>query len=70
MNEQHETTLIAKCVFTGVYYSVTAKTSDWRRYENGDGNIQDIFPYLSAEDREFIKSRISPLGWQSVFADR
>lgn len=70
MNKDHKTTLIDKCVVTGVYYSVTAKTEDWRRYENGEGRVRDIFHYLTIEDQAFIETRESPLGWNSSISCR
>lgn len=30
-------------------------------------NIQDVFPHLSADDREFIKTGITPEEWDAVF---
>lgn len=62
-----ETTIIDRCRITGELYSVTVKTSDLRDYESGNGLIQNIFHYLAAGDREFIKSRISPKGWEKMF---
>ena len=38
-------------------------------YEAGHGLIQDCFPYLSPEDREFIMSGITPEEWKSMFPD-
>lgn len=32
-------------------------------------NIQDIFPNLSADDREFIKTGITPEEWAATFGD-
>lgn len=31
--------------------------------------IQDCFPYLSAEEREFIKSGITPQEWEDAFGE-
>ena len=40
------------------------------QYEAGYGGlIQDCFPYLSAEDREFIKSGITPEEWNNMFPE-
>ena len=65
--EIEETTIIGKCVVTGKPYSVTVKTIDMLRFDRGDDLIQNIFPYLSPGDREFIKSQISPEGWDLIF---
>lgn len=37
------------------------------RFEAGQETIQDIFPHLSADDREFIKTGITAEEWESVF---
>jgi hypothetical protein len=62
-----DTTIIDRCRITGEMYSVTVKTADLARFEKGEGLVQNIFPYLSAGDREFVKTRISPNGWDKLF---
>ena len=37
------------------------------RYENGNELIQNVFPNLSAEHREFIKTGITPEEWEASF---
>jgi hypothetical protein len=37
------------------------------RYEFGLGLIQNIFPNLSGEEREFIKTGITPQEWEELF---
>lgn len=37
------------------------------KYEAGHGLIQECFPYLSAEDREFIMTGITPEEWNDLF---
>lgn len=39
----------------------------FQRYENGEGKVQDIFPDLPAELREFIMSGITPDEWKKNF---
>jgi len=39
------------------------------RFEKGMETIQDIFPQLSADDREFIKTGITAEEWDNLFAD-
>ena len=41
--------------------------SQMRQYLTGQGLIQDIFPNLSADDREFIKTGITPEEWDATF---
>jgi hypothetical protein len=38
------------------------------RYESGTETIQDIFPHLSADDREFIKTGVTADEWDKMFA--
>ena len=37
------------------------------RYENSEELIQNVFPNLSAEHREFIKTGITPEEWEASF---
>ena len=37
-------------------------------FESGESHIQDIFPQLSAADREFIKTGVIDEEWDSIFA--
>lgn len=36
-------------------------------YANGHGLLQEIFPNLSTEEREFIKTGITPEEWENTF---
>lgn len=57
-----------RCVFTGEYYSVLVKPEQYRAWQNGTV-AQEAFPDLSADDREFIISGISPKGWALMSAN-
>lgn len=39
------------------------------KYVSGNGHIQDIFPELSREDREFISTGITPEEWKEYFGE-
>jgi hypothetical protein len=39
------------------------------RFESGLETLQDIFPHLSADDREFIKTGITAEEWDQMFAE-
>ena len=43
------------------------KPEDLAAYLDGKGHVQDIFPYLKPEEREFIISGITPEEWNKVF---
>jgi len=66
---QNPVTITENCRITGEAYSVTVDSGDLERYKNGEGLIQNIFHYLNAGDREFIKTGISPKGWEIMFAN-
>ena len=40
-----------------------------RRYNEGQEFIQDIFPELSPEEREFLISGITPEEWDEIFRE-
>ncbi|MFA7408394.1 MAG: hypothetical protein WCY93_11320 [Anaerolineaceae bacterium] len=48
---------------------IPANPEDLLRWENGEDNIQALMPYLTAEDREFILTGITPEEWSAVFAE-
>lgn len=56
------------CVVTGKDFTVSAKTDDVLDYLEG-AMVQDCFPYLSQNDREFLISGFSPEGWDLTFGE-
>ncbi len=60
------TTFTGPCFYTGKPYSVKVPTAGIGKYVEGDF-IQDAFPELSVDDREFLISGYSPEGWKQVF---
>lgn len=64
----HTVTYTGPCVLTGELYSVTVLGTDLHRYNRGS-LIQDAFPGLSAGDREFLISGVSPAAWNEVFSE-
>ena len=58
--------IAGNCVITGEFYSVVVKLDDYNRWKGG-ARILEAFPYLNADDREWIMSRISPTGWNKLF---
>jgi hypothetical protein len=57
--------------FTGkVHTKVLAVTQEQLdRYERGNILLQDAFPFLSADDREFIKTGITAEEWEATFGE-
>lgn len=41
----------------------------YNRWNNTRALIQDVFPHLSADDREFILSGITPDEWDAHFGE-
>jgi hypothetical protein len=61
--------------FAGPYFdapdrsrSVTVRLTDLDKYTRG-ALIQDAFPYLSVDDREFLLSGMSPEGFAKLTED-
>ena len=43
--------------------------ADLDSWEAGNGNIQDIMPYLSPDEREFLMTGITPEEWDDMFKE-
>ena len=58
-----------KSSISGKIHSMDLDITDEQlsEYYNGDKLIQDIFPNLSPDEREFIMSGITPEEWDSMF---
>lgn len=64
--------LIGKCVVTGDLHAVECDGREFILYlvrlsEGTEPVIQEAFPEMKPEDREFIVSGISPAGWKRWF---
>jgi hypothetical protein len=47
---------------------IPVNPDDFIAWEAGYGSIQDLMPYLSDSDREFILSGIVPSEWAQLFS--
>jgi hypothetical protein len=54
------------CVFTGEEYSCLVPAAGLVQFLTGE-HVQDALPGVSADDREFLISGISPAGWKKMF---
>lgn len=54
------------CVVTKKPYSVAVPAEGLYKYHQG-AYIQDAFPGLSPDDREFLMSGTSPAGWHQLY---
>jgi hypothetical protein len=47
------------------------KLEEWRGKDGNPGKpIQDVFPHMSPDDREFIMTGIVPEEWDQMFEDK
>jgi hypothetical protein len=56
-----------QCVITGEEYQVKVPREGFVSWTNGNVAIQTAMPQVSADDREFLLSGISPVGWERSF---
>lgn len=63
--------VIKRSQLTGMLHTMTLDVTDEQieKYKNGEGLIQDIFPNLTPDEREFIHSGITPEEWLHFFGD-
>jgi len=55
-----------KCIITGEEYSCTVPTAGLQSWLGGE-YIQVALSDVSVDNREFLKSGISPAGWEQAF---
>lgn len=60
---------LVPCRKCDAMYGIEAYQSDMDKYQRGEGLIQDIFPYLSIDDREMLLSHICPECWSKMFKE-
>lgn len=60
--------ILATCPFCGNLNVVTVNEDDYWNWQNGT-LIQDAFPYLTADEREIIKTGICPDCWDKMFSE-
>lgn len=64
-------TVIKRSQLTGKLNSMTLDVTEeqMKKYNNGGGLIQNIFPNLNPDEREFIKNGITPEEWLNTFGN-
>lgn len=69
--KKHDGNLVVKieCRVMNTPHLIELKEDDWIRWSELGQHAQDVFPYLTAEDRELLISGTSPEGWYRVFGD-
>lgn len=68
-NGVHTYVFTGPCFKTGKPYSVIVPAAGLFQYNQG-AKIQDAFPHMSNEDREFLMSGYSPEGWNLIFGNK
>jgi hypothetical protein len=53
-----------ECAFLKTPFTVMVVKDDYERWRETDCHVQDAFPYMPADQREFLISGISPEGWE------
>lgn len=58
-----------KSVISGIERTrdIPVNPEDFITWDKGYGNLQDLMPYLTDSDREFILSGIVPGEWEKAF---
>ena len=58
-----------KSAFTGKEHTLSLDVTQLQidLYDSGQYKIQDVFPELSADDREFIKTGVTLQEWSDTF---
>ena len=64
------TTITRKSMISGEINSMELDVTQAQldRWQDGE-LIQDVFPHLSADEREFIKTAITSQEWDSIFGE-
>lgn len=50
-------TINVKCRMCGADCSISCEEKDYIKWKNGEGFVQDVFHYLSADERELLISQ-------------
>ena len=60
-----------KSVISGIERtrSIPVNPDDYMLWQAGVGSVQDLMPYLTDDDREFILSGITREEWDSAFTE-
>ena len=60
------TTRTSKCSITHEVYKVSVPTEEYKLWRLGE-KIQNVWPKMSADDREFLISGLTPAEFESLF---
>ncbi len=66
-NMKNPMTLEVDCRICGKTVNLVIEQEDFKKFKNREGAVQNIFPYLSADEREMLISGICPDCWEELF---
>ena len=67
---ERTTVLSVKCAMCGKTYAVYVTPEDYEEFTSPNRrNIQDIFPYLNADERELLISHTCSKCWDEMFGE-
>lgn len=64
-----DSTLDITCRSCREHFPVAVSLEDYTRWNLGGGLIQNVMPYLSADDRELLISGTCSKCWDAMFGD-
>lgn len=67
VNEEGDIVKSKKCSMTGEIYSVTIDPMKYYEWSVEKKLIQDVFPLMSIDDREFLISGFTPQEYENLF---
>lgn len=64
----HEICVVTYCPFCGKAHEIEVNEMDYLDWQDGE-LAQNVFPYLSADEREMLISGICPTCWDKMFGE-
>ncbi len=59
-------TIQGKCLLTDELQTVQVKTEDYQKWIKGEGNIDELMPYLNQSEKNFLSHGVTDEGWSKV----
>ena len=66
-NDNRSLVVKAPCRLCAGVTALMVNHEDWSEYCRGEGYIQELFPYLSAGEREVLMSNTCESCWNEIF---
>lgn len=62
-------TISGRCTVSDIIYEVSIPLSQYNKWHQGYGTIQDIMPDFTDDQREFLISGLTPAEWNELCED-